>query len=109
MGSVSRVRADGDEHSVICERSVLMYELMAETIGKEYGNCDSVAEAFERFHEQNSDLMSELEAETLTWTPEQRIKHQCLRRANIASDRGIVRRRDALRVPSRFDLSYKRG
>ena len=76
MGGVSRVSADGGEHSAIGERSVLMYELMAETISTEYGNCDSVAEAFTRFREQNSDLMSELEAESLTWTPEQRSEHR---------------------------------
>ena len=76
IGGVSLVSADGGEHSAIGERSVLMYELMAETISTEYGNCDSVAEAFTRFREQNSDLMSELEAESLTWTPEQRSEHR---------------------------------
>src|SRR4051794_25946250 len=49
---------------------------MAETISTEYGNCDSVAEAFARFHEQNADFMAELQAESLTWTSEQQSEHR---------------------------------
>jgi hypothetical protein len=75
IGGVSRVSA-ASERSAAGDQSVLMLELMALTLSEEYGNCDSVADAFDRFREQNLDLMSELEAETLTWTPEQRIEHR---------------------------------
>src|SRR3954451_12030311 len=65
---------------------------MADTIGTEYGNCDSVAEAFARFHEQNADFMAELQAESLTWTPEQQSEHRDAYAERISQSTSVLHR-----------------
>jgi hypothetical protein len=75
LGGMSRVSAAIGQDAAIGERSVLLYESMAETVGAVFGHCDDVVQALESFREENAELMTELEAEEASWTSEQRIEH----------------------------------
>jgi hypothetical protein len=57
------------------ERSVILYESLAELTDKHTGTCDELATAVKRFVADNADALKQIRTEEDAWTQEQRLAH----------------------------------
>ncbi len=58
------------------ERGVLLYELMAEAVKREPGDCAKVAKAADDFRTRYAPMLEEVATEERSWTREQRVAHR---------------------------------